>query len=212
MTGPEALEHGEYYHIYNRGNNGANLFQEEDNYRHFLALYGRHIFPVSDTYAYCLLRNHFHLLVRILTLDEQLLRSRASDVPRPLAGPPRPLDPSRQFGHLFNAYAKAVNKRYGRTGSLFEHPFGRVRVASEGHLLHLVTYIHQNPQKHRLADDFKQWPYSSYHTILVQQPTRLQREEVLAWFQGVAAFQDAHDHLVSQARLAALVPEDGSDP
>ena len=54
-----------HYHIYNRGTNRENVFVEERNYRHFLQLYAKHIQPVAETYAYCLLKNHFHFLVRI---------------------------------------------------------------------------------------------------------------------------------------------------
>ena len=59
------LEPGVCYHIYNRGINGETIFREERNYAHFLNLYARHIEPVAETFAYCLLCNHFHLLVRI---------------------------------------------------------------------------------------------------------------------------------------------------
>ena len=53
------------YHLYNRGNNRADLFTDDGNYELFLKLYARHIFPVAETFCYCLMRNHFHLLVRI---------------------------------------------------------------------------------------------------------------------------------------------------
>ena len=59
------LEPGTYYHIYNRGVNRENIFREERNYAYFLRLYSKHITPVAETFAYCLLRNHFHLLVRV---------------------------------------------------------------------------------------------------------------------------------------------------
>jgi len=71
MTSPSPLCYGQYYHIYNRGNNRENIFVEERNYRYFLKLYVKYIEPVADTYAYCLLRNHFHFLVRIKTVAEQ---------------------------------------------------------------------------------------------------------------------------------------------
>ena len=71
MSKPVLLQPGRYYHIYNRGNNRENLFLEERNYRHFLKLYARYVAPVADTYAYCLLKNHFHLLVRIKEIAEQ---------------------------------------------------------------------------------------------------------------------------------------------
>ncbi len=212
MTSPSPLEYGQYYHIYNRGNNGENLFFEERNYPHFLKLYAHYILPVADTYTYCLLRNHFHILVRIKTEEEQaktLQTLRVSETLRvSKPGVFKPKSPSQQFGNLFNAYAKGINKAYGRTGSLFENPFGRVAVTSDSYLVHLVTYIHQNPQKHGFVTDFRAWPYSSYHAVVSQQPTRLERDEVLAWFQGPVAFEDAHRRMVSDAQIAPLAPDD----
>ena len=82
----EPVEHGKYYHIYNRGINGENLFREKDNYIHFLNLYDKYIEHIAETSAWCLMPNHFHLLVRIKDEDEidfiprksniKLLRSR----------------------------------------------------------------------------------------------------------------------------------------
>ena len=64
------LQPGVFYHIYNRGNNGEDLFREERNYLYFLKLYEKYITPIADTYAYCLLKNHFHFFVRIKSEDE----------------------------------------------------------------------------------------------------------------------------------------------
>jgi putative transposase len=207
MTSPAPIEYGQYYHIYNRGNNGENLFFEERNYPYFLRLYAHHILPVADTYAYCLLRNHFHVLVRIKTEEEQAQTLRVLETPR-VSDACKPKRPSQQFGNLFNAYAKAINRAYGRTGSLFENPFGRVPVASEPYLVHLVAYIHQNAQKHGFVQDFRQWPYSSYHAMLSAKPTHLEREEVLAWFQGQPGFERFHRCPVNQVQIAPLIPED----
>ncbi len=68
MTNPIPLEPGKFYHVYNRGNNRENIFNEEQNYAYFLKLYAFHIGPIADTFAYCLMRNHFHLSVRIKDL------------------------------------------------------------------------------------------------------------------------------------------------
>jgi hypothetical protein len=65
MPTPVALQPGQYYHIFNRGNNGETLFREQRNYPYFLSLYAKYIEPVAEIYAYCLLKNYFHLLVRI---------------------------------------------------------------------------------------------------------------------------------------------------
>lgn len=59
------LEAGKTYHIYNRGINGTTIFKSDANYRHFLKLYDEHCSCMVDTYAYCLLGNHFHLLVKV---------------------------------------------------------------------------------------------------------------------------------------------------
>ena len=201
MPKPVPLQYGKYYHIFNRGNNQENIFIEERNYRYFLRLYAKHIMPAADTYAYCLLRNHFHFLVRIKTVEEQDLTSfgNLSDLPR---------KPSQQFSNLFNAYAKAFNKTYHRTGTLFQRPFGRIEVTSDSYFMQLVTYIHQNPQNHGFVNDFRTWPYSSYQALLSTKPTRLQRDDVLTWFQGVDHFEDVHRYEVDERKIAPLVPDD----
>lgn len=53
--------------------------------------------------------------------------------------------PVNQFSHLFNSYAQAFNKRYGRTGSLFQHPFKRKLIDHEKYLKYVILYIHNNP-------------------------------------------------------------------
>ncbi|MEJ5309663.1 MAG: hypothetical protein WHX52_07810 [Anaerolineae bacterium] len=177
MANPIPLQPGRFYHIYNRGNNGENLFLEERNYRYFLQLYIQHVHPVVDTYAYCLLRNHFHLLVRIKDLSG--------------LGNLTDLKPPHQyFSNFFNAYTKAINKAYGRTGALFERPFHRVEVIGAAYFRNVVAYIHRNPQHHGFVDDFREWPYSSYDVVLSDKSTRLQRDVVLEWFGGPQEFMD----------------------
>ncbi|HLV24036.1 MAG TPA: hypothetical protein VKY36_04590, partial [Moheibacter sp.] len=65
MEAKEKLEKGSFYHIFNRGNNKEDLFPDENGYAHFLKLISKHIIPIADVYAYCLLKNHFHLLIQI---------------------------------------------------------------------------------------------------------------------------------------------------
>ncbi len=66
----EPLEHDKFYHIYNCGINSTDLFKEKSNYEYFLGLYDKYIYPVADTYSWCLMKNHFHLLVRIKEEEE----------------------------------------------------------------------------------------------------------------------------------------------
>ena len=162
---PPPLQYGRYYHIYNRGIDRQNVFFEERNYRHFLKLYVNHFEPVADTYAYCLMRNHFHFLVRIKTMEEQ---REALEVP----GVWKVKKASQQFGNVLNAYAKSINRAYDRTGSLFQNRFSRIEVTSDAYFIHLITYIHRNPQRHRFVAGLRDWPYSSYRAILSTKPSR----------------------------------------
>src|SRR5436190_23829542 len=88
---------GMYYHIYNRGNNHENLFLEQRNYPYFLSLYAKHIEPVADSHAYCLLRNHFHFLVRIKTEQEYLQYQQTSRVLETREVSTKKFDPSQSF-------------------------------------------------------------------------------------------------------------------
>ena len=207
MVNPAPLQYGTYYHIYNRGVNRENLFAEERNYRYFLQLYAKHVEPIAETYAYCLMRNHFHFLVRIKDLqDLQDLTGLGRTPGSPdLSGLKKP---SQHFSNFFNAYTRAFNKTYDRTGTLFQRPFGRIAVTSDAYLTWLVVYIHHNPQKHGFVDDFRTWPYSSYHAHLSDKPTRLQRDDVLAWFHGTEGLVMSHRQEADMHLLVPLVPDD----
>lgn len=193
-----AMRCGTFYHIYNRGINGEDLFKESRNYPFFLRRLAKYILPVAETYAYCLMKNHFHLLVRTREAADVILNvgrvKSASDVY--VANNDSELIAnkliSNQFAKLFNSYAQAINKAYGRTGGLFEELFRRIPVESEDYFVQLVYYIHFNPQKHKFVEDFREYPYSSYHTLLSKMDTKLNRTEALDWFGGVEGFQNFH--------------------
>jgi putative transposase len=210
MANPIPLEPGKYYHIYNRGNNRENIFNEERNYTYFLKLYAYHVGSIADTFAYCLLRNHFHLFVRVKDLtgfptSGEISEGRQSPVTNEnLSG----LNPSQAFSNFFNAYAKSFNKAYHRVGALFQRPFGRIEVTTVVYLFRLVTYIHQNPQRHGFIADFREWPYSSYHTLLSEKATYLKRQDVLEWFGGRDGLMAVHDQPFPEGLVAALAPED----
>jgi len=171
------------------------LFRETRNYLYFLKLYAKYIEPVAETYAYCLLGNHFHLLVRIREIG-----------PVSETGPI--LNASRQFNNLFIAYAKAFNKAYQRTGGLFESPFKRKRVDNDRYFTALVTYIHRNPQAHGFVDAFQEWPYSSYRAVLSDLPSHIQRDIVLGWFADHHGFEEAHSLPLDEATIAPLIEAD----
>ena len=201
MTSPSAILPDTFYHIYNRGVNRENIFIEDRNYAYFMQLYEKYITPVAETYAYCLLKNHFHFLIRTKSEDE-ITKTRSS-ISKPLGW-----TPSAHFSNFFTAYAKSINHAYGRTGSLFQHPFGRIPVETNRQLWNIIAYIHQNPQKHHFVEDFRQWKYSSYITILSEKPTQVNREVVFEWFGGKQQYLDLHQVWVDDAKAKWFISSD----
>jgi putative transposase len=161
MTSPTAVQYGIRYHIFSRGNNRENIFMNECDYHHFMELFLLHVYPYSETYAYCLLRNHFHIFLRIKKkneIGEGLSAESKEDVTSLIP-------PGQRISNFLNAYAKSINFAYRRTGSLFQHPFHRIPVSNQDHFDSLMRYIHQNPQHHGFVKDFRDWPFSSYHVL-----------------------------------------------
>lgn len=212
MTSPPPLLFDTYYHIYNRGVNGENIFVEERNYDLFLKLYEKHITPVVDTFAYSMLRNHFHVSLKTKTEEEIKETLRVSSISRKLLGSViKPLGfdyISRQFSNFFNAYAKTINKAYGRTGSLFQHPFGRVPITSDRQFWNVIAYIHQNPQKHGFVKDFRDWKYSSYGIILAEKKTIINRDETMKWFGTQEEYLSLHNEWVTDAQAKWFAGDD----
>lgn len=222
MTSPSPLLYDTYYHIYNRGVNRENIFVEERNYDLFLKLYERHLTPVVDTFAYCMLRNHFHICLRTKSEEEIQETLRVSsgnhrlDKQEPIAKQEesqsrKPLGSkflSDHFSNFFNAYAKTINKAYGRTGSLFQHPFGRVPITSDRQFWNVIAYIHQNPQKHGFVKDFRDWKYSSYEVLLTEKKTLLKRAETIQWFGTKAEYLSLHSQWVSDAQAGWFAGDD----
>lgn len=210
----ELLEPNRTYHIYNRGINGENIFKEERNYRYFLEKYSQYIEPIAETFAYCLLKNHFHIAIRTRS-EAEIIDFYVKKKLKIIQGKEivdenlnianiRPINDvkieipsvshiiSRQFASLFNGYAQAINKANNRTGGLFEEPFRRILVDSDAYFTELIYYIHFNPQKHSFVKDFRAYPHSSYHAHLSQAMTRLKREEVVDWFGNKDDFERFH--------------------
>ena len=183
----QALENGKYYHIYNRGINSATLFKEKTNFEHFLKLYDHHINPVAETYAWCLMKNHFHFLVRIKNSNEITLEKK--------------ILPSQSFSNLFNAYTKAFNKSYNRHGALFERPFRRKEINYDTYFQNVIVYIHNNPVHHHICEHPLEYPWSSYQSCLSDKPTKLQRNEVITAFNSIENFKLVHEEVINNFEI-----------
>lgn len=170
----QSIKYGKYYHIYNRGINGECLFKSNDNYSYFIKKYNEYISQVADTFAWCLLGNHFHFLIKIKEKNEISK------------------NPSQQFSNLFNAYTKAFNKQQNRHGTLFERPFKRKEISDEKYFRNLVLYIHTNPVHHNMVDNLNDYTWSSYLSIISNKPSNIKRNEVINWFDDKENFIACH--------------------
>ena len=189
MQKTEYLQPGKYYHIYNRGINGGNIFFETCNYEYFMKLYENHIDPIAETYAWCLMKNHFHFLVRIK--DENEVGNLKA--------------PHQCFSNLFNAYTKAINKKYNRHSSLFQRTFKRKLIDNEVYFKNLVIYIHNNPVNHQICENAIDYPWSSYLTCVSEKSTKLKREEVINYFDNLNNFKCVHKHHLNFADIEGFI-------
>src|SRR5690606_21413557 len=122
-----------------------------------------------------LLKNHFHLLIQVkddIEIDNKKLH--------------------QPFSNLFNAYTKAINKKYGREGSLFKKNFRRELIKDEKQLINTILYIHLNPVKHGFTEDFKSYDNSSFQAIISEKATQLKREYVISLFENKENFIASH--------------------
>lgn len=187
------------------------MFIEEDNYTYFLNLYEKYIDPIADTFAWVLMPNHFHLLVRL----KDDIRYKYSNADRfneikwetinlsasEGSGSVKIPKPHLHFAHLFNAYTRYINKRNNRHGSLFERPFKRKLIEDESYFRQLVLYIHNNPVHHGFCSHPVEYGWSSYLTCLSHKPTKLKRKETLEWFDDEKNFKHMHNYEVEVMQM-----------
>ena len=189
----EPLIPGHFYHIYNHGVGERDLFREPDNYEYFLDLYDKYISPVGETFAWVLMKNHFHLLIRIKDEADAVIPI-PDRVDNPVRDSKNVNTPSLQFSKLFNSYAQAFNKRFGLRGALFERPFKRKLIESMEYLKQVILYIHNNPVHHGFCCHPVEYPWSSYLTCVSIKPTNLNRYQVIGWFDSKANFKSMHNN------------------
>ena len=128
-----------YYHVYFRGAGKQVIFRDDADYHFFLSLFGRHlscaeksspfgIYPhlrgTVEILSFCLMTNHVHLLLYQAEADAM----------------------SRLMRSILTSYSRYFNKKYKRSGPLFETRYKASMVSSDTYLLHITRYIHMNPR------------------------------------------------------------------
>jgi REP element-mobilizing transposase RayT len=199
----ELLLPNSIYHIYNHGIGNSDIFIEAANYEYFLDLYKKHISPFTRLYAFCLLPNHFHIVLKLgnYELIEEFIKlsgykfsaKRYANMNNKIA---------QLFGNFFNAYAKAINKRYKRMGSLFVTSFKRKTVLDEEYLRQLVLYVNNNPVHHSIAQELEDWPYSSFMHIIHKNSFIVDYNQNLSLFNSPSEFRIIHKNYSNQTKQA----------
>jgi putative transposase len=187
----QSLLPDEYYHIYNRGNGKNKIFLEEEDYNRFTKILyicnseNKFVFresitkkridvwdfkktnPLVDIVSWVLMPNHFHILLISDSHRQDLWLEGLNPI-------------SMYMQKVSTAYAMYFNKKYNRTGSLFEGKFKSKHVRQENHLQYLFAYIHLNPikliqpdwkengvqDKKRALSYLKEYRYSSFQDYL----------------------------------------------
>ncbi|MDP2874379.1 MAG: transposase [bacterium] len=168
-----------FYHVYNRGEGKINIFSDDQDYRVFLyylqvyllplekvlqkyrslplRLYCKNMSAEVELLAYCLMPNHFHLLL----------------FQKPKDGVPKLLK------QLSNAYTLYFNSKYQHTGGLFPGRYKAVTVTNLEQALHLSRYIHLNPMVSEVIIDIRKYLWSSYNDYLTPNENALTRSQLI---------------------------------
>lgn len=122
-----------FYHVYNRGNNKRDIFWNDKDYLRFIEVLFRYEneYDIS-VYAYCLMPNHYHLLIRLGSESNAI---------------------SKYMHRCMTAYVMYFNKRYNLIGRLFQSPFEAVRLPTVRSVIREIEYIQENPVRKGLVKD-----------------------------------------------------------
>lgn len=165
MARPLRLEYeGAVYHVTSRGNARQDIFLVDPDRELFVSVLGDTVERFSWLcHAYCLMSNHYHLLLE--TPEANL---------------------SRGMRHLNGVYTQAFNRRHMRSGHVLQGRFKAIVVEKESHLLELARYVVLNPVRARMVRSAKDWPWSSYRATagLAEAPPLLTIGWILKQFHG----------------------------
>ncbi len=157
---------GNYYHVYNRGNNKQNIFLDDEDMKVFLFFLSEAVFPDRFTvktsrpkkilspgsfeiHAYCIMSNHYHLLIR-----------QHSNI-----------SISNLIQKVCTSYVKYFNKKHGRIGHLFQDKYKAVLIENNDHLKLVINYIHDNPVEAEIVNSRDEYPWSSFYKPFIPSQT-----------------------------------------
>jgi len=181
------------YHIFNRGNNGNLIFFTRENYLFFLKKMRENLNPYGNIIAWCLMPNHFHILIEVvhpMMFTDRMTRSHPISKERSL---------NESIAVMLRSYTRAINKQENRIGSLFQQhtkavylndtelspayfitkfgTIGNISVTEFEYPSVCFNYIHGNPINHGLAKYSEEWEFSSYRDYYCGRKGKLVNKE-----------------------------------
>jgi len=199
---------GQIYHVFNRGNNSQAIFFNHENYLFFLDKIRKSILPHADILAWCLMPNHFHLMVSVnhieVEISEQVTQVRASEgftLSETLTKPSRKRTLNDSIGIMLRSYSRAIQKQQKITGSLFQKgtkalcltetqgvspayfdthfgTMGNLDLPETNYLNVCFDYIHMNPVYSKMVDNPEDWEFSSYRDYFCGRKGKLINREL----------------------------------
>lgn len=184
------LVNDEFYHIFNRGVEKRSIFATTSDYEHFLRILNYYQFEgpkprfsqfnrfqnfkleqnqkIVEIICYCLMPNHFHLLLR---------QTRDGGI-------------SEFMRKISDSHTRYFNTKYERIGSLFQGAFKAVRIESDEQLIHVSRYIHLNPSVSLLVKDLKDYPWSSYPDYIGTRNSKLcVKKPIISFFKSKGDYE-----------------------
>jgi Transposase and inactivated derivatives len=199
---------GHIYHVYNRGNNSQTIFYARENYLFFLEKLRKHLLPHADVLAWCLMPNHFHLMIEVKQVDieigEQVTSDGASEGftwSETLTKSPRRRTLNDSIGIILRSYSRAIQKQEKNTGSLFQKEtkalclteeqgvspayfnshfgmMGNLDLPETNYPNVCFDYIHLNPVSAKLVAEPEDWEFSSYRDYFCGRKGKLINREL----------------------------------
>ena len=170
MNKPRLFQADTYHHLYNRGANKQKIFFDLHDYDYFKRrmLNYKHKYEI-EILCYCLMPNHFHIFVRQTKKDKSI---------------------GKFIGDFIDSYSKTINKKYKRSGILFEGRTKNKIIYDENAFPVLTKYILLNPVRAKLCKSFEEYEYSSAKELLGISPNEITDKTILDYFDNVNKFRE----------------------
>ena len=165
MDKPREYYKNTYHHLFNRGANKNVIFFDRESYLYFLKRlkHYKEMYKI-DILSYCLMPNHFHFFVKQQTEDLLI---------------------SDFISALLNSYVKSINKKFKRSGTLFQSKTKSKTITDEHYFTWIIKYILENPVKAKLVNDIASWEFSNAKDLLkIRKGTLTNINEVKSFFQS----------------------------